>query len=556
MQSADGSRHIILNGEIYNYLELRAELEALGHRFRTRSDTEVLLEAWGVWGPATLTRIVGMFAFALLDERRGVLVLARDPFAIKPLYYARANGFLAFASEIPPLLDQPGVTRRAHPGALADFLTRGVNNHEGRTMFADVRDLPGACYAEVELEALELREQRYWQPPDRQTLDLSFGDAAEKLRDLLDETVRFHLRSDVPVGFLLSGGLDSTSVLCTARRLLGSEATLHSFSYRGGEGVADEGQAIDAARRAARAIGHDVRLTPEDWAAEAAGLVRAQGEPFGSPVVYAQRRLFQRAGEAGVRVVLDGQGSDEYLGGYDRFYPGRLASLLHQGRLMEFGRVASGIAARGAGWMPAFAAARLRWPALRRLRRRREHDGLLRDDWPALQGGGISPAFEPTRADALRETLGASLRGPSIPWLMRYADRNAMAFSIENRVPFLTTRLVDFVLGLPEEYGIGRDGTVKTLLRAAMQDRVPTVISARRLRMPFDVPVEAWLARTPGLQDQLHAAETIPAVRIERVRALRGALSRGEVLPRARAFEAWRLTTLARWADTFGVVFC
>jgi asparagine synthase (glutamine-hydrolysing) len=147
MSSADGLRHIILNGEIYNYLELRAELASMGHVFRTRSDTEVLLEAWGAWGAGALDRVVGMYAFAVLDESKQTLVLARDQFAIKPLYYTLVRGQLAFASEIPPLLSLPGVGRAVDPGPLADFLSRGVNNHAGHTMFADVRELPGAHFA-------------------------------------------------------------------------------------------------------------------------------------------------------------------------------------------------------------------------------------------------------------------------------------------------------------------------------------------------------------------------------------------------------------------------
>jgi asparagine synthase (glutamine-hydrolysing) len=167
----------------------------------------------------------------------------------------------------------------------------------------------------------------------------------------------------------------------------------------------------------------------------------------------------------------------------------------------------------------------------------------------------LSTPLEATRSDVLRETLGAALRAPSIPWLMRYADRNAMAFSVENRVPFLNTRLVDFALGVPEDYLIGPDGLGKQLLRRAMRGMVPDVILARRKRIGFDVPVEGWLARTPGVPERLSDTARIPAIDQSRVAQLRGVIGRGGELGRAGAFEAWRLVTLSAWAREFSVTF-
>ena len=194
-------------------------------------------------------------------------MLARDQFGIKPLYYTVSRGTLAFASEIPPLLGLPGVGRGVIPGPLADFLTRGGSNHPGRTMFADVRELSGAHVVEVSLDnPAELRPSRYWQLPTTLLHDLTFDAAAGQLRGLLEESVRLHLRSDVPVGMLLSGGKDSSSVLMLARRVLGDNAELQTFSYRGEDGAVDELPWIEAARSAARATGHEVRLRSEEWA--------------------------------------------------------------------------------------------------------------------------------------------------------------------------------------------------------------------------------------------------------------------------------------------------
>lgn len=556
MSSADGNLHVVLNGEIYNHVELRQELESQGRRFRTRSDTEVLLEAWATWGRSALDRIIGMFAFAIFDERRRVLILARDQFAMKPLYYALAGRQLAFASEIPPLLAIPGVGRAADPGPLADFVARAVNNHPGRTLFADVREIPGAHLAEISLDAPRtVVPQCYWHPPVRQSHDLALPEAAARVREMLEESVRLHLRSDVPLGLLLSGGQDSSALVAMTRKVLGADAEIHTFSYRGGGEAFDEGPFIDATRAATRAIGHDVSLAPADWAATLPSLVAAQGEPFGSPVIYVQRRLFGEAAARGIRVVLDGQGSDEYFGGYEKFLPARLASLLHAGSLWKFVRTARGYADGGAGRGALLRGAlRLRWPLLGTLRGDAPLP-LLDAGWLHHSRAAVSEVPTPPGPDVLRSTLSAALSTPSLPWLMRYADRNAMAFSVENRLPFLNPRLVEFVLGMPEEHFITTDGVGKQLLRRAMQGLVPDQVLRRRAHVGFDVPLDAWLRHTPDVSDLVQRSLSIPAVNRAHGKSLLETLLSGRPMPRARSFEVWRLVTLSTWAETFNVSF-
>ena len=557
MSALDGTLHLILNGEIYNHVELRVELEGLGHRFRSHSDSEVLLAAWAAWGLGALDRLVGMFAFALLDERQKRLYLVRDQFAMKPLYYATTRDGLAFASEIPPLLALPGVRRTADSDALADFLVKAVNNHVGRTMFADVRELPGAHLAEIALDApLQIEPRRYWSPPTTQTSDASFAEATTEVRRLLEESVRLHFRSDVPVGLLLSGGQDSTSLLAVARHVMPHGTPLHTFSYRGGAGAFDEGPFIDAARESAGAIGHEIRVTPDEWAADLSALITSQGEPFGSPVIYMQHRLYGAAAAAGMRVVLDGQGSDEYFAGYDRFRSGRLASLLRPGSFRECARVASGYAAGGARWGAlARGTLSLRWPALSRFRRRRSSSPLLDGAWLAATGSDLSTLQRPVGPDVLREMLRGELTAPSIPWLMRYADRNAMAFSIENRQPYLTPPLVEYVLGLPEAHFIGADGLSKQLLRESVRDIVPALVRGRRAKVGFDVPLPTWLSRTPNLLELLEESCEIPAVSRSVAQQLAQGVREARPLSRPMAFNAWRLATLAAWAREFSVEF-
>jgi len=556
MRSTDGTLHLILNGEIYNHVELREELTALGHRFRSRSDTEVLVEAWAEWGRGALDRVEGMFAFALLDERRRTVTLARDQFAMKPLYFARSLGRLAFASEIPPLLALPGVGRRADACALADFVARAVNNHPGRTLFADVSELPGAHLAEIPLDdPTRVEPLRYWRPPERQRHDLSLAEAAAGVRARLERSVRLHLRSDVPVGVLLSGGQDSSAITALARHVLGPDAALHTFSFRGGGEAFDEGPFIDAARAATGAIGHEIAIGPDDWAHGLPALVAAQGEPFGSPVIFAQRKLFEAAAANGVRVVLDGQASDEYLAGYDRFRPARIATLLRRGALLQAVRVARGYARGGASLATlARQGLRLALPALPS-RTAGRNAPLLDPGWLRRTGASLSELPAPPGPDVLRSMLASSLHTPSLPWLLRYADRNAMSFSVENRLPFLNTRLVEFVLGLPERHFIADDGQGKQLLRLAVQDLVPPIIRERRTRVGFHVPLGAWLRSTPGVVEHLRFAESVPGVSGGRARHLRALVERDGQIPTAELFELWRLVLLSLWVRAFDVAF-
>ena len=558
MSSADGRIHVILNGEILNYVELRGELRAKGVRFRSASDTEVLLESWRAWGVDVLPRLEGMFAFAILDEDRRELVLARDAFGIKPLYYAHPDGALAFASEIPPLLALPGVSRRAAAAPLGEFLDQGVNTLAGTTLFADVHELPAAHLARVALVApLDVRPEAYWRPPRREREPLSFRDATAQLRERLEERVRRHLRSDVPVGFFVSGGMDSSSLLAMARRVRGSGEPLHVFSYRAGAGAVDEGAYQAAACAAAGATSHDVRVTPEEWARDLEALIVSQGEPFASPVVYAQRRLFQAAAEQGIKVVLEGQGADECLAGYGRHHSARVASLFRQGRLVRAAQMIRARARAEGGWRSTVReSAGYAWPGLRAIASgARRLPGLASAAWLASRGADRLPAWRAEGREVLRELLSRDVHAPSIPWLMRYADRNAMAFSIENRVPFLDLPLTDWVLGLPEAHYVADNGTGKTLLRAAMRGFVPDVIIDRTERVGFDVPIEAWVACTPGLRDLVAQGAALPPVHAGAAQRLLARVESGARLTRAQAFGAWRLATLAAWQRTFGVTF-
>lgn len=557
MHSPDGRYHVAFNGEIYNYLELRQELKSHGHCFRSDSDTEVLLAAWAQWGTDCLNRLVGMFAFALLDTRRQTLHLVRDFFGIKPLYYCTARGGIGFASEIGPLLELPGVSRRVNPQRLYSYLRFALTDHGAQTMFADIGQVPAAHYLELNLSDPTLpAPTRYWSPELTEPSSLSFEQAAEQVRESFLESVRLHLRSDVPVGAALSGGIDSSAIVM-AMRQLEPDLELHTFSYVADDPSLSEEHWVDIVGKAAKARVHKVRPGPQELVADLDRLVRIQGEPFGTTSIYAQQRVFGLAKEAGIKVMLDGQGADELLGGYPHYSAARLASLVLQGRLGEAVRLERKLRqlpGRSDSWK--LALGHLLPTSLEPFARRVVGKELL-PQW-------LNPAwFEmqrlPTKRlnhgnrNVLREELRLTLSETSLPMLLRYEDRNSMAHSIESRVPFLTPEFVNLVLNLPESYIISPDGTTKSVFRAAMRGIVPDVILDRKDKIGFQTPERRWLeVLAPWIEQRLRgeAVQQIPALRPEGLRQ-----EWQDVRSGRRAFtpRVWGWINLIAWAEAFAV---
>lgn len=560
MGTPDGRYYVVFNGEIYNYLELQAELTALGYRFRSRSDTEVLLAAYAEWGSQALNRLVGMFAFAILDVQMRRLFLARDFFGIKPLYYAYWRDGFIFASEIAPMLELPGIHRRVNPQRLYDYLRFGITDHGGETLLADIKQVPAAHYLEVAVDNPHAAQPvRYWQVDLNQRAELSFDDAAGRLRDLFLESVRLHLRSDVPIGTALSGGIDSSAIVA-AMRYLDPTLSIHTFSYVADDPAVSEERWVDLVGATANTVVHKVKASPRELLTDLDELVRAQGECFVSTSMYAQRRVFQRAGETGIKVMLDGQGADELLGGYHYFIAARLGSLLRQGRLdeaVQFLWNASRLPGVGAWWLWLRAIdfllpSNLQVP-LRRWLKKDLTPSWLNSRW--FKSNGVearSPSYTPAR-DVLRQSLYHTLTETSLPGLLRYEDRNSMAFSIESRVPFLTPSLVNFVLALPEQYIVAPDGTTKAVFRQAMRGIVPDAILDRRDKIGFATPEKAWLSMLRPWVGHVLASETamqIPAVDARKIQREWDGIVRGH---RPFDFRAWRWVNMIVWVEKYAV---
>ena len=560
MHTRDGRYYAIFNGEIYNYVELRDELSSLGHRFRSGSDTEVLLAAYAHWGAEALGRLTGMFAFAILDVEAQRLFLARDFFGIKPLYYARWRDGLAFASEINTLLRLPDVGRRAHPQRLYDYLRFGVTDHGGDTLFADIKQVPAAHYLEIGLQTSSFTgPRRYWQVDLNRRVELSFDQAAQRLRELFLDSIRLHLRSDVPVGAALSGGIDSSAIV-SAMRSLDASLPIHAFSYVAEDPAVSEERWVDMVAASSRLIVHKVKPHAEELLSELKLLVTSQAECFASTSIYAQRRVFQRAREMGIKVMLDGQGADEIFGGYQNYSAARLGSLLRRGRYAEAIRFLSNASKlhgsrSWAVWIRAldFIVPPSLQAPLRRVAGEELMPSWLNSKWFEDRDVKSRSLNYQDAEDVLRQSLYQSLNETSLPALLRYEDRNSMASSIESRVPFLTPALVSFVLALPEEYIIAADGTTKAIFRKAMRGLVPDPILQRTDKIGFVTPEMQWLLRLRPWVERLltsSSAMQLPALNVKVIQREwnRVVSRRGGFNPRI-----WRWLNMILWVETFGV---
>jgi asparagine synthase (glutamine-hydrolysing) len=560
MSSADGRYHLTYNGEIYNYVELRAELEQEGWAFRSHSDTEVLLAALATWGKPALERLVGMFAFAFLDVRDRKLLLARDFFGIKPLYYAGWRGGIAFGSEMKLLLGLPGLDKQLNPHRLYQYLRFGLTSHGSETMLSAVRQLPAAHYLELDIDQPQgAQPVRFWRLAPRPIHGISFDEAAERLRDLFLDSVRIHLRSDVPVGAAVSGGIDSSALLTAMRFLEGPKLEIHAFSYIAEGDALSEEKWVDLAGKRAGAVVHKVRARPRELLDDLDALILAQDEPFRSTSIYAQYRVFRLAKECGIKVTLDGQGADEILAGYRPYVAARIASCLRGGRVLEAGRLA-----RAAYSYPDAQAVRMLYQAggfllprrLEAVSRRAVGADLVPDwlnaRWFTERGVRMTSLARPAGPNLLRSSLRASVEQTSLPPLLRYEDRNSMAHSVESRVPFLTPELVTFCLSLPEQYLVSRDGTSKAVFRKAMRGIVPDEILARRDKIGFETPEAAWMRELGGWVSRVlesPAIDLIGGLDAAAVRADWQGVQAGE-----RPFDTrvWRWVNLIRWAELTG----
>lgn len=562
MHTEDGRYTIVFNGEIYNYKELKKDLKDRGYSFFSDSDTEVLLASWVAWGRKCLEKLTGMFSFAVYDKQLEILTCVRDPFGVKPFFYAREHDNFIFASEISSLIKLKSRAPSLNLQRAYDYLVYGQYDNAEDTFYSEIYHLLPGHLIEVSLRSNERSSPiRWWEPSVVERVGWTFDDAVAQLRAQFLKNIQLHLRSDVPFGAALSGGIDSSAVVC-AIRYIEPDIPIHTFSYIAQGSEVNEEVWVDKVNAYTKAIPHKVVVSAEELISDLDSMIRAQGEPFGSTSIYAQYRVFKAAHDAGITVTLDGQGADEMLAGYEG-YPGpRLKSLLETGRIRKLFKFIRGWSSFP-GRSPLVALKKLTgectqgrvYNILRWLNGTGSPPDWINKEALLEEGVRLSPPrIRPTRAipgRSLVVQLADSLTLSGLPALLRHGDRNSMHYSIESRVPFLTAEMVKLLLSMPEEYLVSDDGQTKYVFREAMRGIVPDEILDRKDKIGFATPERDLLLSDPVLfREWISRDLKLPFLNQQAM------LERyNEIVQEREAFspEVWRWANFCQWYRMAGI---
>jgi asparagine synthase (glutamine-hydrolysing) len=537
-ESDDHRFQIVYNGEIYNYIELRDELRQLGWRFRTETDTEVLLKAYQQYGKACLSKFNGMFAFAIYDTEKQSLFLARDRVGIKPLYYTIIGSKLYFASEIKALHVNLSLKHSVNYQSLFDYLVFNRTDIYDETFLNDIKRIPKGCYATFDSDGLQVNQ--WWNPEGflHNNSDDNLEEISKKIEELLVSAVMLRMRSDVPVGSCLSGGLDSSILVGILFNHYNIDDDYNTFTASFPGHPIDEASYIDRLNR--RYPFKNFRTFPTGKVAceRLRKFVYANDEPTTNPSFYSQYEVMRLAKEYGVIVLLDGQGGDEGFAGYQYFHGFNLYGLLKTGKIAQFGS-----------------------ELLKSLYRKQDKSAyqtllfqilpdaikkkLLFRTVPYICSDFFYEYIKSSRiyneffdADCLNQSLVRHYQY-KLEHLLRMEDRNSMAFSLEARVPYLDYRLVEYLLGVSENFKI-RDGETKYLQKKALGHYTISAILNRKDKIGFGTPGEEWMLSEEWEKMTTECykdlTEKFPKIFKENV-----------FLPES-GFDRWRINQLSTWS--------
>lgn len=495
MLSYDERFIITYNGEIYNYLELKELCLSLGSQFNSLSDTEVIMECYRHFGKDSFVKFKGMWAFVLYDRLTKEIVFSRDPFGIKPLYYGVYQGDIYFASEPKALRVAHDYFSEPDETSIQLFTESAYLDRGDWTFFKNIKRFPHACYATLPIKRSydEIQAIQYWYPRVTQE-SISYSDAVDKLRTLLIDSISLHLRSDVPVGACLSGGIDSSAIVSIGNKIHNQNFQTFTIWYDQHTEI-NEREWAEKVIRHTQANSHFVEPTYNGFMNDLESLVLTQDEPFGSTSIYAQYVIFKKIAAENIKVILDGQGSDEQFSGYLGFIPIYLSSLLDNSHYLRFAKEQWAL---NKNYKTSLSKQAIYHHLIKRLKKqnvnRPEQINIteLADTYESrLQYLSYQP-------QSYEKVLIQLLTDSNIPQLLRYEDRNSMAFSVESRVPFLEPDLVNFVLSLPANFKI-RSGYTKAILRDAIKGIVPDDVRLRINKLGFPTPELEWMKQGFGL---------------------------------------------------------
>ncbi len=491
MFDADNRYVIVYNGEIFNYVELRNELSAKGYRFNNNSDTEVILNCFMAYGEDCLDKLNGMWAFAIWDTKEKSLFCSRDRYGIKPFYYYKDDNHFIFSSEIKQILEC-GIDKTVNEDTIYDYLVFNFVDHTEQTFFKKIVKLPAGW--KITVSADSFRIKKWYDLPEQTQGPVNPKTIYQDFYNLLYDSVRIRLRSDVEVGSCLSGGLDSSTIVCTMHDILHNEGKAEiqkTYTACYDDPEIDERKYVEEVIRQTHSVKYYTFPDSSDLRNDFDKMVYHQDEPFTGATVFAQWSVFKKIHETGIKVVLDGQGADEILIGYFSFFPFHLKRLLWNPFkfLPEFFK---GVSTTELGILK-FAENFIYFntPSVRYKHVVSNSKSVIGTHFAASRDR--RDVFNTmVAATTLKENRLSNLWNISLPSLLRYEDKNSMAFSVEARLPFLDHRLVEFIFSIPYDQLI-KDGWTKSVLRRSVKDKIPEDIRMRRGKLAFSVPQMKWL---------------------------------------------------------------
>ena len=552
---------LVYNGEIYNYRELKEELKGAGYDFATQTDTEVLIAAYDHYGPGCVEHFNGMWAFAIYDRDKKKMFLSRDRFGVKPLYYYHKDGTFIFASEEKQIIKMAGRRFKVNRPRFMEYMMRGVHDHTEETMFQDIMQLRGGCSMLFDIASGDKKIKKYFDLDKIMPGTDSFEKTADEFRRCFEDSIRLRLRADVPVGYCLSGGLDSSSIVCMADTVIkndGLDVRQESISSCFEDKRYDEREYINEVLDSTAVNGHMIFPQGGSVLDDLDDVLWHMDEPFGSTSMYAQWNVFRAAKEHGLTVMLDGQGADEQLAGYTGFYSVIFAEYLKRFKFRKFKHEFDAYKKLRASTETYVNYKKIVIEALisaflpRKLQKfGKIHMFYLKQGLPfepedikkTIYGIDLYPANDSRRyiLDQLKCNLAM---------LLHYEDRNSMAHSIESRVPFMDVKLAECAFAMPIDYKL-RDGITKYVVREGLKDVLPDKIRTRYSKLGFVTPEDQWINDNPEVfrKEIEDAAEALsPLLNRDTVvkwyNGIEGNVKRMDFMP-------WRIICAGHWVKLF-----
>jgi len=530
---------IIYNGEVYNYLEIKEELQSYGYTFHSHTDTEVILASYDKWGEECVSRFNGMWAFAIYDKEKNSIFCSRDRFGIKPFYYTEVNGKFIFGSEIKQLLEFHE-TRYVNKSVLMDYLITGYEEYQNETFFENIYKLEQSHNLIYDLDRHAFKIKRYYDIEIEEKIKaLSEDESISKYREKLKESIALRLRSDVTVGTCLSGGLDSSSVASIASDLYskGTDKQFKAIHAKSTDSKTDESL---YAKEVAKHCAMDLRVvepTTQEFIDTVDEVIYTQEEPFGGPSIFMQYFVMQEAKRLECKVMLDGQGGDETLLGYEKYYPAYLISLDFWDRIKGFFNSSKNsklTIKQLLSYFIYFTNAKIR------TKRLRQKNSFIKEKYLDMLNRNIIEVSSENYLDIFKLQYG-EIYATKMPHLLKYEDKNSMRHSIEIRLPFIDYRLLEIALSVNNSFKI-KAGWTKYILRKSVEKILPKSIVWRKNKFGFEAPTDSWMS---GIENEMK--ESIEKSKI--VSEICNDIDFGKL----NSIQKWKLFNIAKWEEIYRV---